>query len=496
MNSNNHNILSGVSKLARLKFLLKDSIVYGGAAAVSKAVALVTFPLLARHFSISEYGMLDFFLVLGNFLTLLFVFGQDSAVARYFYEYESDEDRSQLISQSLSIQLLGLIVFGPFLWIGASANIFPVKVSSEKMELFAIVLLQIPFFLLINFSQNLLKWTFRRTYFLIVSLGFTVSQAVIVVAIVLRLDASVKLILVACLATSMFFAFLGIFFNRAWLSFPKNAFFVKKMLWFAAPYGFVCALDAVLPMMQRTIVAAQLGVYELGLFAVSAKIAMLMGLLVTAFQTAWGPFATSLHKQEDAIHTYNAVLKLFVFAACMASLALTFSAPLLIDILASPKYHQAALIVFPLTITLVLQAIGGVTEIGITISKRSYLSLYSVICSFVITLLAVWYLTLFFGILGIALGAMLGQIAKVSLSSWLAQRAHPMSWEYAPFLMLVGITMAIGLFQVWVLCVYGSEFWAVSMTAGIFIVSATGWRLVLGNSERKLLTAGLASLWR
>ena len=66
---------SGLTLIESLKFLLKDSALYGGAAAVSKALALITFPLLARHFTVTEYGVLDYFLVLTSLMTIFFIFG-------------------------------------------------------------------------------------------------------------------------------------------------------------------------------------------------------------------------------------------------------------------------------------------------------------------------------------------------------------------------------------------------------------------------------------
>lgn len=88
----------GLSQRGRLSFLLKDSALYGGAAAISKSFSIITFPLLARHFSIADYGIIDFFGVLASFIGILVIFGQDSAVARFFFEYEDKDKRQQLIS--------------------------------------------------------------------------------------------------------------------------------------------------------------------------------------------------------------------------------------------------------------------------------------------------------------------------------------------------------------------------------------------------------------
>ena len=62
----------------RLLFLFKDTIVYGSASAISRAFSLITFPILARFFSVSDYGKLDFLLIISGFLSTLLIFGQDS----------------------------------------------------------------------------------------------------------------------------------------------------------------------------------------------------------------------------------------------------------------------------------------------------------------------------------------------------------------------------------------------------------------------------------
>ena len=53
-----------------LTFLLGDAVIYGGAAAFSKAFSLITFPLIARHFSVEEFGIIDFFSVFASFLAI------------------------------------------------------------------------------------------------------------------------------------------------------------------------------------------------------------------------------------------------------------------------------------------------------------------------------------------------------------------------------------------------------------------------------------------
>ena len=159
-----------MSSSLKLSFLFKDSMIYGLSSAISKAFSLITFPLLIKNFTVSEFGVIDYFMVLANFITIFFVFGQDSAVARFFYESESEEDKQNVISQSLILQLVGLLIFIPVLW--NSNNLIKKLLinNAEAINYFKIILSQIPFLLFINFSQNILKWTFSRKKFLVTQL--------------------------------------------------------------------------------------------------------------------------------------------------------------------------------------------------------------------------------------------------------------------------------------------------------------------------------------
>lgn len=88
MNESNKLSLGG-----RLKFLARDTAIYGLGGALNKAIALITFPLLARHFSVQDYGLIDLLNTTVVLLVTLLVFGQDSAVVRFFYEDTDTEYR-------------------------------------------------------------------------------------------------------------------------------------------------------------------------------------------------------------------------------------------------------------------------------------------------------------------------------------------------------------------------------------------------------------------
>ena len=475
----------------RLGFLFKDSLVYGGAAALSQAFTLITFPLLTRHFAVEEYGVIDYFMVLSSFLVTLFIFGQDSGVARYFYEYEDRTDRRQIISESLVLQLAGLVLILPLLWWAADwlASLLPEV--PEIVRLFKIVLLQIPFLLLINFSLNILKWTFARAQYLIMSMGFTVVRASLFAWAMLAFNVGIEEVLLISLATSTVFGFLGILLVRGWLQCPTNFRYTKQMLRYSIPLGVVCGLGTFSPTLERTLTEQLLGAGDLGLYSAGTKIALLIGLLVGAFQTAWGPFSLSTHKLADAGQTFNWVFKLFAIFICVMVLLLNILAQPLINLLASDRYAGAAVVVFPLAMGMAIEATSWITEIGIGISKRSHLNLFGYALFVVTTLACILFLAPVLGLLGLALGVMIGHIAKALLNSWLAQRAYPLPWNYAQVIAVFGLTLIVGFGSYGIGQRWGVQAKTGALIAGMIAVLGLGWEFLLTAHERQIVRAYL-----
>lgn len=434
----------------RLKFLAKDSVIYGGAAAVTRAMGLVTLPLLARHFSVEDYGLIDLFTVVANVVALLIVFGQDSAVARYYYDGNDPAYRKRVVGQSLFIQLVVATIAVPVLFALREPIAGALHGNEEARLLLALVILQAPFLAVSNFASNLLKWTFRRARYLLVSLGQVALNLVLLAAGIFVLDMDVTGVFVIALGCQVLFAAVALWLVRDMIGWPLPAVHVGSLLFYAAPLGVIAGLSAFVPLLERALVAGLLGELDLGLYAVGTKIAMMLMLLVQAFQMAWGPFSLAIHRETDAAATYSAVLIGFTVAILAAALALSAMAGPLIAVLASGRYEAAASLVFPLALALAVQGIGWITEIGISLAKRSYLQIPGYLAYLVVTVGAIYTLTPPLGLSGVAVGVLLGQVAKVAVSTVLSQHAYPIAWPLARVAALVVAGATLGAAATWV----------------------------------------------
>lgn len=460
----------------RLRRLFSDSVIYGSANAISKLFALVTFPLLARHLSVADYGLVDLFLVFANWLALVLILGIDSALARAMVDHTEDDERARIVSQAL-VWLAGLCgVAVPLLWM-VSGHIVSVLGQAESAQILVqLVTLQLPLIALTSVAQALLRWTFQRRRFVILSLGASATSAFGLIVLFVATDAGPQHVFAVGLAVQSIFAVVAILFIRRWLVWPHSLEAWRSLLPMAVPLGLVSCIAAAVPMIERALVNDVGGAQALGLYAAGAKIAALLSLPILAFQSGWTPLAVAMHREPNAAHTYNSALLFFAWLTCTCAMALVAAGPWLILLLASERYAEGATVVLPLALALAVQGIGWILEVGITVSRRMHLSLMAYLAMLTIFLASSFGLARSLGPVGVAWGLLAGQVGFTVLSAKLAQRAHRIEWTIAPVAFLLGATLIVGLLQALAAAAWGRTYAAILAIAALAAIMVWGAR--------------------
>lgn len=435
-----------MSLKGRLLFLARDTAVYGFGEALNRGLALITFPLLARHFSVAEFGIIDLLTASVMLLVVLLVFGQDSAAVRYFYETDDPETRKQVISQSLAFEVAVMLVILPPLWIFAAplADLLGLPAGNGAL-LVRLIILQAPFFVLVNLSQALLKWTFRRWLFLFMAVGTTVCTLAGLAIALFFFKLDIVGVFIIYFAVRGIFGLLGLWFVRKWLAIPTDTKQLRQLLPFALFFGIICVIASAMPVLERWLVGHLVSAEGLGLYAAGAKVAMLLSLAVNAIETSWGPFSLAMYREKNAAQTYNHVLKTVCLLLFLLVLGLAAFSDYIVSLLGSSRYSGAGIVTFPLCFGLAVHAICSVTGVGIVFSKQAHLKLYSYAVLLLVAVIAIPVLASLYGIAGAAWGSALAFTAKTLVETRLAQRAYPIGWHYrAPFI-LAALTVGIGI---------------------------------------------------
>jgi len=414
----------------RLSFLLGNSCVYGAAAAAGKLLGLITLPVLTRALSPHEYGAVDAIAVCGAVLTVLVIMGLDSALARSFYETDCEQERRQVASQALALELAACLVVILTLLPRAGGLTCAWLGSAEYVSAVRILLCTLPFIVLFQFCQNLLKWSLLQRAFIVLTLGTLMLTVSCTLLFAVWLSMGVHGVFCGQLVGMVVGALGGLALCRGRLAWLRDGSHVLRLLSFGWPYMLIGCSVMLIPAFDRMFVTQYAGLDATGLYAAGAKLSLLVMLPAEAFQMAWGPFSLGLHRVENAATTYNTVLRYFTIMMTLAALGLVAAAEPLLSLLASRRYAEGAIVVLPLAMAAVARAIGWITGIGVDLSKRTYLSVISLLLSLGSSLLVMWWLATPWGLVGVAWGVLLGQIVGAVSQTAFAHRVWPLRFQW------------------------------------------------------------------
>ena len=400
-----------------IRFLARDSAIYGISGAVSRLFAFFTLPVLTNALAQSEYGILDATLAFSTILNVFLVFGQDSAIARFFYEKNSDEIyRVKVTSAGFFVQMVMLLfIFTSFYlltpWIG---KVF-YKTNPEYIRYWKLSLLAVPGQCLMLYASNIFKWTFKRGRFLFITLGSALVNFLLILYLVLYLQMGIEGAIWPGIISGSLFAVFGIFMNRRYIQF-KHFFrendVMKKMIAYGAPIAFAGVFNGLLPALDRYFLLQNVPLSELGLYAVGIRIASMLGLFIMAFSIAFGPYAFSVWHRPEAKEHFSVLFRYLMFILILLSLTIITFSDYLIRVLSNSSYLEAIVLIPFLLLNQALYGLFEFTSLGITYSKKTYFHLLLLIANFLILAIFLFFLIPWLGILGASLSLFLAHLVK------------------------------------------------------------------------------------
>ncbi len=429
--------------------LVSDAFTYGLGSGVQKILSLLLIFFISKELTVEQFGIFDFYLIFSNLIVMILVFGQDQAIARLFYNYNSFNQRQKLISESFFFQLFLSIIFLPLniLLLNLISTIYKINFYEQKLGIAVSFLI----FLLIifNFCINILRWDFKKNLFIIGIVGNSLLSLIAI--FFLKFNGSLNIInIFYCYIISniilSFFLFAKI---KKWIKFPKKIYYLKEIFKYGIPLGLISILTSSLIFIERSVILNYFSEYHLGIYAIAGKLALIVFFFVQSFHLSWGPFVFKTYKEKKIVNKYNLIVKIFIFSTIIILFSVCFWSESLIKLLSSEKYLEAKNLIFPLSLSFIILGLGNIINIGIKLAKRSELNLISNLIFFLSTILLFYFFTINNYFLGIAWSIVLGQLILVIIEFYFAQKVFPMKWKFfkSIFILMIILIFFHFLFQ-------------------------------------------------
>lgn len=476
-----------------LKILLKDVIIYGFSNAFSKVFGIILIPFYTSYLSKTEYGTLDGLVIFASFLLPMIIFGQDSSIARYYLEVKDPQERRKMVTESFVFQFcIGLVLTAVTLF--ASSWIAELYFNKKGIVVYVrLAVLSIFANWFLQFCANLLKWTFQRwKYILLTTIGPLVVMFITI--LLFRLSPyRIEGVLVAQIIGYSVFGLLGMWFIRKELTVIRRLKWLPQLLAFGWPYWLIMLLPTLLPSFDRYLVMNHIGHESLAIYALAFRLASLIQLPIFGFQTAWGPYVYATHRDGVNSAIYNSVLKGYVILLLLFGLLVKIFENKLVLLFSDSTYLSAAPLIAVILLAFLVESISWITGIGIDLSKKTWLSAVAYGMSTLLGGLITWFLVLEFRLWGLVFGGLISKGILTIIKTILAQKVYPLPFELGKVMLFVilGATMLLSFNKVVAAVIWIRSLYALVL---VVVILVTARYMLLNMAERNKVLLTLRAL--
>ncbi|WP_287497375.1 oligosaccharide flippase family protein [Pandoraea sp. CB10b_02] len=416
---------------------LQNAGIYFFANVLNAAIPFLLLPILTRVLSPAEYGTIAMFTVvmsIANAFTGMSVHGAISV--RYF-----QLDKRALAEYigvcfgilAISTTVVSAVTVGLGTWLNALTNL------STPWLMAAVAMSGLQFVVNIRLALWQAMGNARRYGTFQVGLSGANVGASLVLVLIAGLAWQGRVLGQALSLVS--FALIGVYllYRESYIVFTRHEWHVrsKDILQFGMPLIPHVVGGLLISYGGQMIVTHRFGVAETGFYAVGLQIGNAMVLVSDAFSKVYGPW---LYRELNGATEQRKTLIVGVtYAVALAFIALSALAALVVQMLlglvVGERFAGATDVA---TLIAIGNGIGGIyfalSNFFFFTSKTKFIPIVTVI-SGITSLAAMWVLSTYWGLLGVAAGFVVGQVLMVILAWTLSHYIYPMPWlQFRPAL--------------------------------------------------------------
>ncbi|MFJ5769104.1 lipopolysaccharide biosynthesis protein [Psychrobacillus sp. NPDC093180] len=356
---------------SQLKRLGADSLLYAFMNVGTKLIAFILFPLYAHYLvDTSLVGLLQMVDTTVSMLTFLVIFGTDSALAFYYFEYKDKETREKYVRSVMTFRLSIVILLFVVFLIGGDWLSALILESAGYSQLFYIALGTLALDTIVTLVLTILRYEFHTKRVVFTTIGKMLLIAVVSVLFLMFVWTSLEGILVARLVSVAIIVFVLIKPVRVYLKPLVDKVILKKILVYAAPLVPASLAFWIIANANNFFIRAYGTLDDVGIYGTAIKFATFITLLTSGIQLAWRPFSMSLKDKKDSPQLFATLYAAFLLIGSFGVLALATCMPWIILVMPA-NFRIAFQYVAPISIATFLGFYYMIVSTGIFYSKQT-----------------------------------------------------------------------------------------------------------------------------
>lgn len=409
-----------------LKRFFKDSVLYITASMFTKGIGFLLLPIYLMYLDKEAYGQFDYLSSITLLLAVVICFEISQGVLRFVADANStDSDKNNYISVSIYFTLICYFVFLVIVYLlkeKISFFLFDTQNYSYIIFLAALACFSNAFLYLVTVIFRAKLLAKRAVIFSALSaLLVGIISSTLLVLYNFEVD-GVFLGQIFGQFIAALFAF--IYLKNNLILFPKLDY-LKKLLIFSFPLIF-SSLGVILSMLSdRIIIKEYLNLELLAVYAVAAKVASLVSIIIMGFQSALSPLIYSELKNDALKNRIKQIMYIYAFFVVLISVTLYVMQDFLIVFIAGGDYIKAADVLVILCLAVMVNAFSMFFP-GLSIEGKTFtLSKINVLVAIFNIVLNIVAVPLY-GIVGAALSTLLSAFLYVAINFYFSEKYYPL----------------------------------------------------------------------
>jgi len=362
-----------------LKYLIKDSAFYGLGNGVSKSLQLITLPLVVKSVSNTDFSNWNMIQASTAIIAGIVLFGMDSAAARFYYDVKTSNEKKQIFTNSLLIQILLSVILLPL----SFAAILPLErfsgIADHYRNDLIIMLLWMPAAAVTNFFIGWFKWTFQKWNFFILTFGFALLNLLLLLYFTLAGTLTIHRVVQITLFCQCIMVIYAVLISGKYLTKSVSFKLSKELLKYGGPLMIVTVLGILRASLDRFFLVHYINDNDFAMYSFAQKLSTIIFLAVTAFDFAFNPLVFSMWEKPEAKMVFSKIQSLYIMGMVgMSLMIMSCSVPLIIG-MGKASYVAAAYFLPFMLFANFAYGLINFAFIGINYSKKTYLLLILIV---------------------------------------------------------------------------------------------------------------------
>lgn len=353
-----------------LRKFLKDGVLYGLGSTVSKALAVLIVPIYTRLLNQQDFGALDYLAVFGTLSSFIVPLNITQGLARYFAQSPSDLRKKDLASSGIwfTAMTYALWLVVSQLW---ATPISDLLLGESWTNVFRIAAISFATTGVFYYFQNQLRWSMKPRQFALVSVLNVLVKVSLAVGLIVVAGWGIEGIFLATIVADLLSSLWSWWFCRDIYGLVFRMHSLKIMLAFSLPLVPNSIAAFLATFLDRVMIKYFLGLDDLGVYSVGARVAGAVGLVLGGFQAAVLPLVYQHLKQADTPLHLARIFRYFL-ALCLTLIVLIGAFSREITAVMGPPSYAAAATVMAILSGAVLLTGMKVFCPGISISRKTW----------------------------------------------------------------------------------------------------------------------------